>query len=342
MENYNIEWLCAIQNCSLDSIINSPMASLRLRTGIAAEAISDAGYNTIFSDGYGTNASKKIFVTKIDYSTDHSRPERWRKYLNNAKKNGAKIIIDYTDHHLINETPAGKFYKEIMPLADSIICSSNLLAKHVNSFFNKKTLVIEDPIEINITPPKNQSSEILTGLWFGHASNIKYLIDYLLNNYEEDQKYRLILMSNSYPLHSNYTKTLESQKLNSLEIHTLPWSIENMIEISKISDFCLLPAGTNDPRKSGASSNRLITALALGLPVAADNLESYKPFRNFYTELRSMEFLDLLKNPLSKNKSIESAQKIISAKFTKEAICKDWIEFITTDGNFPLLQGSQK
>ena len=45
------------------------------------------------------------------------------------------------------------------------------------------------------------------------------------------------------------------------------------------------------------SANRLITALALGLPTAADNLESYKEFSEFYVDIRSEKFRAVMRDP---------------------------------------------
>lgn len=325
-----IEWLCSIPNCTLEHVQKSSMASLRMRAGIAAEAASNHGYEIAFSDGHGTSTASIIFVTKIDLISDPSRARRWESYLKNSSQNGTKIIIDYTDHHLTNDTPVSYFYKKILPIAHKIICSSKGLAEHIELTTASDISIIEDPIEVELTNPKIESSTPITGLWFGHASNLSYLINYLLEEYKPEHKYRLILMSNSYPLNERYLRPLSSEKLQSLEIHALPWSLSNMIDIAKISDFCLLPTGVNDPRKNGASSNRLITALALGLPVAADTIDSYIPFKEYYTELRTIEFENLISNPNNYTKKILVAQNIISNQLTKNAIEKHWIDTINS------------
>ena len=323
-----IEWLCSIPNCTLQSVQTSSMASLRMRASIAAESANQLGHEIKFSDGHGFSTASVIFVTKIDLVNDPSRYERWESYIIRAAKNGIKIIIDYTDHHLVSNTAVSLFYKKVLPLATQVICSSNLLSEYVNSHGFFHSTVIEDPIEIDIIRPKTEVSDPLTGLWFGHVSNLPYLIDYLLNEYNPSYSYRLIVMSNSYPLHENYTRRLLSKKLQHLEIYALPWSISDMIAVSKVSDFCLLPTGVSDPRKNGASSNRLITALALGLPVATDSIPSYAPFRDYYAELRTSEFAELLNNPINHKKNIINAQNQISQSLSKDLIKKKWINTI--------------
>lgn len=67
------------------------------------------------------------------------------------------------------------------------------------------------------------------------------------------------------------------------------WSIDTMREAAQQSDVCLIPSDTQDPRKMAVSANRLITALALGLPTAADRLESYAEFGEYFTDIRSAD-----------------------------------------------------
>jgi hypothetical protein len=89
------------------------------------------------------------------------------------------------------------------------------------------------------------------------------------------------------------------------------WSLQNMINASKASQCCLIPSDLNDSRKSGASSNRLITAFALGLPVSADVLESYAPYSDYFHHIRETPLSVFIKNFTFYEKKIEIAQQII-------------------------------
>jgi hypothetical protein len=84
----------------------------------------------------------------------------------------------------------------------------------------------------------------------------------------------------------------------------------------------------NVPQKIGASSNRLLTALALGLPVAADNVMSYLDFSNSYCDIRSHEFRDLLKNPLMFKDKINNVQNTVLPSYDMNVIEKDWEQFL--------------
>ena len=54
-----------------------------------------------------------------------------------------------------------------------------------------------------------------------------------------------------------------------------------MRRAAKASHYCIIPSSKNDSRKNGVSPGRLLTSFALGLPVIAEGLDSYLPFRSF-------------------------------------------------------------
>ncbi len=323
-----IEWLLPFAATSMEDLRNSSLASIRLRAALCAQTAEEHGITTEFSDGFRNSTSEVIFVGKIDYITDPQRPGRWLSHLLEARERGVRIVVDYTDHHLSTNSPAARFYHQALPLANTVICSSSTLAAHLSGHVAARQVIIEDPIEIDFKQPKARDHGPLTALWFGHASNLPYLVDYLLTDFSLDQPLRLILMSNAYPLPPEYVKNLEHPKLANLDIQVVPWSLDNMVAAAEISDFCLLPAGLADPRKSGASSNRLLTALALGLPVAADLLPSYLPFRNYFAALRSDEIKALASEPASHSDRIDEAQAMIKSRYTFAAIAPQWLEEI--------------
>jgi glycosyltransferase involved in cell wall biosynthesis len=323
-----IEWLCPIPNCRIQDLEQSNLASIRLRTAVSANAAKEHGYKIDFSDGHKPTNSYLVIVGKIDGISDTKRPMRWMQHLRKAKQNGVRILIDYTDHHLAVDSAASRFYAEALPLADTVVCSSKMLATHLNEFVNCQKIIIEDPIEVSVRAPRVRQNEQLTALWFGHSSNLPYLIEYLRNVLRLESKLRLIIMTNAYPLNQEYVQRLTCPELDFLDVNVVPWSQENLVEAASLSDFCLLPAGIDDPRKNGASSNRLLTAMALGLPVAADLLSSYMPFKSYFADIRSDEIVDIIKDPSQYFDCVEEVQKYIQDKFTKKAISNEWIDLI--------------
>ena len=325
-----IEWLIPIQTADLSLLRKSNLASIRLRTVIGAIAAEEEGAQNQFPDGYGAPSPQVIVVGKIDNISDPHRAERWVNRLI-SQKSSAKIIIDYTDHHLARKTENARFYRAAFDLSDHVVCSSRMLAQHLASHYKGPTSIIEDPIEVPILEPRKKGNTVPTALWFGHGSNLPYLIDFLCNGYSYSNPARLIAMTNLYPLPAELTTILNRPNLDNLEINVVPWSRDDMIQAAHLADMCWIPAGVTDPLTRGASSNRLLTALALGLPTAADSLDSYLPFSNLYLNLRSNEVMTGMTNSDQIFEKVKIAQKIISKSFTSEKIQKKWATMIAKE-----------
>jgi hypothetical protein len=137
-----IEWLCPISNCRIQDLEQSNLASIRLRTAVSAKAAKEHGYKIDFSDGQKPTNSGLVIVGKIDGISDTQRPMRWMQHLRKAKQEGVRILIDYTDHHLAVDSAASRFYTEALPLADAVICSSKMLATHLNEFVRCQKIII--------------------------------------------------------------------------------------------------------------------------------------------------------------------------------------------------------
>ncbi len=323
-----IEWLCAVPTRSLQDLEQSNLASIRLRTTVGIRAALSLGFTSTLSDGREAGPAQAVVVSKLDFVTDPTRPERWLQRVRQLKAGGARVIVDYTDHHMATESPAAGFYREAIALCDTVIASSNRLCEHIAVHTGRKAVMIDDPIEVALQAPAVRNNQIRTALWFGHATNLPYLFDYLVNHYESHAERRLILMTNLHPLPDQYISLLEVPRLRKLEISIVPWSTKDLLTAGSLSDFCLLPAGVSDPRKSGASSNRLLTALAMGLPTAADRLDSYIPFSEYFSDLASVDINTLFDNPEQFFPSVQAAQHHISKHHTIKGAQLRWAELL--------------
>jgi hypothetical protein len=168
----------------------------------------------------------------------------------------------------------------------------------------------------------------MTLLWFGHSTNLPYLINYLQNNFLCDANFRLIVLSNAPGL-----SLIAAQQVRirpTIRLNLAEWSLQNMIEASKLCQGCLIPSDFNDSRKAGASSNRLITAFALGLPVIADVLESYAPFKDYFHDIQDTPLSEFNKQLALYSRKIELAQEIIVPMFRQEVLAQKWSKFFLT------------
>lgn len=325
----SIEWLIPLASTSPQDLKKSNLASIRLRAAVCIEALIKNHCGVAFGDAKNAPTASTLIVGKLDFTSDPARPQRWLQNIESARKRGARIVIDYTDHHLETGTPADLFYRTAFGIADLAICSSTRLAQLIHPYFKGPIQVIEDPIEVPIVPPAKRHQDVKTAMWVGHSTNLPYLLDFLCNDFSIPEPMRLIAMTNAYPLAEKDARTLTKPHLENLEICVVPWSLPDMVTVASLSDVCWIPAGLKSKRKSGASSNRLLTALALGLPVAADELESYLPFRKYFASLHTPEFFSMMHKPEQFFDQVTEAQIHIGQHYTQEAIGRQWLHSLS-------------
>jgi hypothetical protein len=324
------DWLLPSTTNSIDVLAQSNLASVRLRAALSVVAGRRAGITIgTCRDNLPSKTTTHLLVGQIENQTDPTRVQRWLSYIMTAKEQGCKVVIDYTDHHLSIPGDRADFYMQALPMVDSVITSSSLLARSLASWHSGEITVIEDPVEVDIMAPRAKSDSRKTGLWFGHATNLPYLLDYLLHRFTFRGPLRLIVMSNLHPLPDNIVHVLQkTPRLANLEINAIPWSLDSMQAAAGFADFCLLPAGVNDPKKQGASANRLLSALALGLPTVADVLDSYDPFRPYFTNLSSPDIDRFFETPETEFHRVRDAQRSIISRYTLAALGEEWVSWL--------------
>jgi len=262
------------------------------------------------------DSPQKIVVAKIGAYDVQKRSKQWLEQIESHKSRGAKIYLDYTDHHLGFESVMSDFYRQVVVLVDKAVVPSKGMQKNLSNFFQETIDIVEDPIEI--TTQEIQFAKSINGpitlLWFGHSSNIEYLLKFIKTGFEAEDSLRIIILSNQAGINIFTQEKIES--CAKIEYQLAIWSPQLMLHAATKADACIIPGNALDPRKSGASSNRLVTAFALGLPVAADHLDSYLEFSKFYTDLRGSEFRRLIQNPSEFHSRASLAQSEVVPRFS--------------------------
>jgi hypothetical protein len=318
----NIHWLLPFENSSIDFSNQINLASMRLRAGIVANFFRSKGWE--FSAGEHISANKEIIVIgKIAAKSDSKRSGYWLKQILEAKKYNCKIILDYTDNHLYSNSPMTSFYEQCIIHSDVVVCSSEFLSFEIKKKFKGLVKFIPDSIDAPIIKPKENLNNYKNILWFGHHSNILYLIDLIKIWPNTDELNTLFALTNSQGIEIFNASNLILPKNLSVKLGL--WSIDSMLEISRVCNLCIIPSDLNDIAKKGASSNRLITALALGLPVCADQLISYSAFKDFFIDIKGPGFSLALNDPSKLRTMVEHAQKVVVPKFKAENLSIEWI-----------------
>lgn len=306
-------------------LARSNLASVRMRALPALAALGAAGYTTSWGEEV-QGTPDRVLVTKIGGHDIAVRQPQWLAQIAQAKSRGASIWVDYTDHHLGYASVMSGFYASVLPLADAFTVPSSCMQRLLSAHWQGPVQVVPDAIEVDCVAPKTGHGEPVTALWFGHASNVAYLRAFLEEGLVADQPLRLIVLSNQAGLEILTQRPIEARV--PLDILVAEWSIDTMREAAQQSDVCLIPSDTQDPRKMAVSANRLVTALALGLPTAADRLDSYAEFDAYFTDIRSAEFASLLAQPTRHADRVAAAQAAVVPRFAQAAVSAAWAQVL--------------
>jgi hypothetical protein len=299
---------------------NSHLASIRMRAIPAIKAAKALNWRVTYGEDI-QGSPNILLIGKIGADNIEIRQSLWLKKILHARRTG-RILLDYTDHHLGFISPMSVFYREAIKEVDGCIVPSKAMAGLLAQHWPGEINTIEDPIEIQPLFPKTQFNMPVTLLWFGHSSNVEFLIDFLATGFSIGDRIRLIVLSNEAGINLFLGSNLVS--LANIEFSVGLWSLDSMLSASKVADICIIPSDVNNPRKMAVSSNRLISALALGLPVAADNLTSYTDFSDYYCHLRSFQFREMLVNPQAFSIKTKQAQINVVPHFLMQKIEQDW------------------
>ncbi len=310
---------------SAEALRDVTVASMRMRAFPAITAMEEKGFNVTLGERVAGQPSH-IFVGKIGGPDVVSQIPMYLDQLRQHKANGAKVYLDYTDNHIGTVKFVAPFYEEAIKFTDVAIVPSLHMAGLLRASYGGEIAVIEDALDISVQPIKDQPQKARALLWFGHETNIRYLMNFVRTGFKAGDSAKLVILSSAKGLEMFKAAPLQSNA--TLEVLLYRWSPAQMLEAAKVCDACIIPSDTEDRYKSGVSANRLITALALGLPTAADNLESYKEFSEFYIDIRSEKFRAMMKDPRAFNPAVRKAQQEIVPRFSLENIKKAWSSLV--------------
>lgn len=293
--------------------------------------MEQAGWRVTAGDTV-TGAPDLILVGKPGASQIEERGKFWLDQLRAHRAKGAQSLLDYTDHHLGFPSLMTDFYRKALDVCDACVTPSTHMVHLLSATWNGPIFQINDPIEVHTLAPRLTLNEKKTVLWFGHASNIEYLTRFMIENQDWCTAVRFLVVTDLQGL--NLFNRLTEKIKDKPDFRHIPWSVENLINAAKLSDACVIPSDNQDPRKAGASTNRLITALALGLPTAAENLPSYRDFSFYYLDIHSKSVNELVENPGRFFDLVLSAQEKVVPNFQTATISAEWkkLAFGLTDG----------
>ncbi|MEY3572208.1 MAG: hypothetical protein RJA77_123 [Pseudomonadota bacterium] len=330
-----IGWLVPnVKTNDHQELYDTEMASSRLRAGVCIQGCERNGmlvYPLNFREP--SHDPHLVFMAKFvpDSNTGQflddsgTRAGIWLEKIQQIKAKGRILVVDYTDNHFTNPNIVGDFYRTIRPHIDAMVVPSTRMARHLEGSWTKPLEIIPEPVEVPMQAVRTYVGGEKTALWFGHNSNLPYLLDFMTTGLREAPPDRLIVQTNFVVPQAAEALKARLPKATQLEIQK--WTLPAMLKAAAQSHYAIIPSDVNDERKNGASPGRLLTSLAMGLPVVATPLESYLPFAGYFAQIGSLEATELMRNPAVHADRIEPAQALIEAQYTVQAIGAQWAAY---------------
>ncbi|OUV98540.1 MAG: hypothetical protein CBD16_10025, partial [Betaproteobacteria bacterium TMED156] len=303
-----VGWLVSnLKTNDFEELFNTELASSRMRAGVCISGCQKADI-TVYPLNFRQADHNPNLVFMAKYVPDSNTGQylddsgkRWAFWLKKIKKlhsKKGKLILDYTDNHFVNPGIVGDFYRKIKPMVHALVLPSDRMKSNVAASWDKETYVIPEPVEVDFIEPGKRQLDVSTALWFGHITNLGWLLEFIQTEIHKAPPRRLIILVNNNPVDA--VKQAAKNAPKGMEISLAKWTVDTMRKASKISHYSIIPSNKDDPRKSGVSPGRLLTSLAMGLPVIASPLDSYMPFKEYFSLIGTDEGLNLMKNPLGR------------------------------------------
>ena len=331
----SVGWLVSnVKTNNHAELFKTELASSRMRAGVCIQGCLQAGLRVLpLNFREASDQPSLVFMAKYVHDSNTAqflddsgqRWALWKEKIEALKARSGIFVMDYTDNHFKTTSVVGDFYRMVRPMVDALVVPSEKMREHLGEAFKGPVTVIPEPIEVPLQPVRRYTGGPRVALWFGHNSNLKYLIDFMQKGMASEPPEQLLVLTNnvSQPL----LNSLAPHCPKGVKVTMAPWSKATMLKAAAQSHFCIVASNRDDPQKNGASPGRLLTSLALGLPTLAEPLESYLPFSDFFVSTRSNQVGDFLKNPGSFAQGLEQAQALIESTFSVRAIGKQWADF---------------
>lgn len=309
--------------------LTSDLASVRLRCIEPAYAMREAGHDT------------NVRIIALDSNvklTDQDFKDCdlvvFGKVFNDLKplyeyisKLGIPIAADICDD-ILSLPHLTEAYSSLLRFASSILVSTVPLGeKLAQRFPGKEIYLLHDFVEGEKKSPRDidfEKEELKFG-WFGQGNNLPALTDWLreLERLQPKGKVSVVTREDNFSL--TWLSNIK-ERLSSLSVELIPWSIKAQNELLDTSDLILIPS-TQEESKVVKTANRLVTAVWAGTPVIAYPLPSYEDFADQLPVTESLsEGVQWWKAQVSSKASIEIAQGRVIELYGRKTLADDWFE----------------
>lgn len=324
----------ALSENAEQALFSSSLASARLRIAVAADAWRKSGQDNIFWTPGEVNCDIDwgvINVCIVPKFFDDIELEPWIREYKAAKNMRCKVVLDICDYPFTKSLEVRSCYAEALKICDAVVVNSIRMAEMMTPHLNRPPIVIEDAILGAAQNPRFEPAERLKLLWFGNTANLPYIRSLVpsLAHFASSKPCRLTILAQDEPVIGSWVQKINADFAQALQVCFIPWSLERMQAALCECDLVLLPSDPSDPRKSGASANRIAEALNAGRFVVASPLPSYLQFKEMawvgHDLIEGIEWA--LMHPEKVLPRIRRGQELVAEKFAVDKVGRMWREF---------------
>ncbi len=319
--------------CSYDPKVFSP----RIRAVLPAQYLAGAGVDARVVPESGQGRFDCVVFQKAYAKADFQLAET-------LKARGARLLFDLCDNHFWN--PAGdpavaervQRLERMIDLVDAVTVSSTEIAQLITA---KPTYQADDALELlpftkgaerlgRLTRPLRERRRKGKGrvrlVWHGQSGTenigsgltpVGKLVPEL-ERLHARTPLSLTIMSNSPKAYRQHIATAR------FPTRFVKWRSRTFTTLFAQHDICILPIEHNAFTVC-KTNNRAMTSLLLGVPVIADEIPSYREFKDwmFFGDWAN-HITQYAKGPRLATHHVQSAQRHIAATYTPQRVVDQW------------------
>lgn len=306
--------------------------SVRLRARMPSDALARAGFRTGIVPPDGRGDYDCVVFQKCFHERDIELAERLRA-------RGVKVILDLCDDYLYNPDGDPRLaeradrVRRMIATADLVTVSTPALASVVPG----RTVVVDDGLEVPSLGVTGRLTRFrarhLRGrrprtrlVWFGSSGSDKPefgLIDLgrVMPALEEVNRTRPVDLTVISDSRERFDEHVGGSALPS---RFVPWRARTFARTFVRHDICILPI-TPNPYTVCKTSNRLRTALGLGVPVVTSSIPSYEEFADWVLfEDWEASIAAYAEHPDLALRHVEGAREHITRTYTPARLVEQW------------------
>ena len=319
------------------NLLACPMASARLRMGVAANTWREQGNENLFlgpSALHGTEVmdSRGADICVIPKFTIDLPLAPWVDACRAFKNNGSRLVVDICDNPL-RKTPdvVDEFYAWVLGIADAVVVNSARMAEQIAPHFAKPVVVIADAVLEPRAAPAFSPAKRLKLLWFGHPSNLRFLEPWISELIASAPRpCRLVIVTQDGYGVREAARNIQARYAPAFEARFVVWSLESTRRELAACDLAILPGAPSDSVKGGVSANRIAEILNAGRFPVASPLQSYLEFEDAaWLGNHVIEGIRWAQaHPEEVLSRIRRGQALVAEKYTMHRLGGQWCELL--------------